>query len=162
MLFTIMDLTGQRYGRLVVVELANPGGGRAIWTCLCDCGSLANVKAQQLRRSGTKSCGCYRRENSASMRTTHGMTRSPTYLTWVSMLQRCENPEATGYEYYGERGIQVCENWHAFEGFLADMGERPDGLTLDRLDPEGNYEKDNCRWATWKQQAETRRPRKPQ
>ena len=152
-----MDLTGQRYGRLVVQSLHTMEKGRSVWKCLCDCGNKAIVKAGNLRRNSTKSCGCYRRENSAKQARTHGMTRSPTYLTWVSMLQRCENPEATSYEFYGAIGIKVCEAWHTFESFLEDMGERPKGRTLDRKNPYGHYEPSNCRWATSKEQGENKR-----
>lgn len=94
------------------------------------------------------------------MRLTHGMTRSPTYLTWVSMIQRCDNPDATGFEYYGGLGVKIDPNWYIFEEFLKDMGERPAGLTLDRIDPYGDYEPGNCRWATWKEQGANRRKRK--
>lgn len=154
----ILDLTGQRFGYLVVAyQFGVDKKGRAEWRCKCDCGNICTVKSHNLRRGGTKSCGCYRRKNSAEMSRTHSMTRTPTYLTWVSMLQRCENPNATGYEYYGEIGIKVCEEWHSFENFIADMGERPKGRTLDRKNGFGHYEPGNCRWATKQEQAINKR-----
>jgi len=153
----LMDLTGQRFGRLVVEKFHQLDKGRAVWTCKCDCGNSAIVQAGRLRGQRTQSCGCLRREKSAERKRTHDMTRTPTYLTWVSMLQRCENPEATGYEYYGGRGVTVCPEWHEFENFLSDMGERPADRTLDRRDPEGNYERGNCRWATSIEQRQNRR-----
>lgn len=89
----------------------------------------------------------------------HGMTKTPTYKTWISMKARCFNPQDTGYHRYGARGITVCERWLVFEHFLADMGERPSGLTIDRISNDGNYEPDNCRWTTMKVQSNNRRDR---
>lgn len=153
-----IDLSGHRFGRLHVVRFDQPSsGGRSTFACLCDCGNSIVVKAGNLVRGSTRSCGCLRREKSAERKRTHGQTRSPTYLTWVSMLQRCENPEAKGYEYYGGRGVTVCEAWHSYENFVADMGQRPKGRTLDRENPYGNYERGNCRWATPAEQAANKR-----
>ena len=152
-----LDLTGQRFGRLVVEAFDSIRKRTSAWRCRCDCGAETVAMAYHLKRGTTTSCGCFRVEAAADRVRSHGMTRSPTYLTWVAMLQRCENPEATGYEYYGGRGVTVCPEWHEFEAFLADMGERPKGRTLDRRDPNGNYERDNCRWATPVEQANNKR-----
>ena len=106
----------------------------------------------------TKSCGCLRRAVTASLKMTHGIShKSGTYDIWVLMRQRCNNPKATGYAHYGGRGVTVCRRWDKYTNFLMDMGERPDGLTLDRIDPHGNYEPTNCRWATWTTQNRNKR-----
>lgn len=102
----MMDLTGQRFSRLVVEKFHSLRKGRAMWECLCDCGNRTVVQAGRLRGNRTRSCGCYRKEKSAERSFRHGMLRTPTYLTWVSMIQRCENPKATGYEYYGGREFE--------------------------------------------------------
>jgi len=147
-------MVGKRIGRLVVLEKA-PEAGRARWLCRCDCGNSKSVLAHHLSSEKTKSCGCIRSEVTAARnidKATHGhasnFTRTPTYRTWTSMLTRCRNPKADNFEQYGGRGITVCERWLKFENFLADMGERPPGMTIDRRDNAKGYEPGNCRWAT--------------
>ena len=154
-----LDLSGDRFGRLVVVRKAEAKGkrGEIYWLCKCDCGNMKSVRANQLTRGITKSCGCLQRESVK----THGMTGVPTFKSWDSMKQRCLNPNSPDYANYGGRGIKVCEEWvDSFDSFLADMGTRPTGTTLDRIDPNGNYEKANCRWATVKTQNSNKRATK--
>lgn len=156
----ILDLTGLRFGRLTVLRRHSLLRGRVVWLCLCDCGREHPAASQNLVRGSTKSCGCYRRETSAAKVTTHGQTRSPTFNSWMSMRQRCTNPSDPAWKYYGGRGIKVCARWGSFANFLADMGERPAGKSLDRWpDNDGNYTPGNCRWATATEQRHNQRPR---
>lgn len=165
---TLKDLTGLRFGRLIVLSRAENGSfGESRWNVRCDCGTEIITGGGNLRTKHTVSCGCLRSERLISAnkdRATHGHSRggvtSPTYKTWMSMWARCTWKRHKHFSHYGGRGITICERWRRFENFLEDMGERPLGLTLDRIDNDGNYESDNCRWATWKEQAVNRRPRK--
>lgn len=162
---SVVDLTGQRYGRLIVIELAGRDTrGRTRWLCRCDCGATVTTASWYLRGGSRKSCGCLQREVSAANRAkskTHGhcpkLKPSRTYATWSTMIQRCNNPKHVHYARYGGAGVAICERWLKFENFLADMGERPDGHSLDRLDGSKGYDQSNCRWSTPKSQANNRR-----
>jgi len=121
----------------------------------CHCGVIFTMRCDCEGKS--KSCGCLRSETIKKMRTTHGACATKEYKTWCSMKARCSNENAVAYRDYGGRGISVCERWHTFANFVEDMGERPEGCSIDRIDVNGNYEPDNCRWATIKQQSRNKR-----
>lgn len=150
-----IDLTNKRFERLLVLSRnGNTSDGSALWKCICDCGSERTIAGTALRAGRHKSCGCSSPRFTSERCTTHGMVKTKTYKTWLGMLSRCsEKSKGKTRKNYWSKGIRVCERWKTFENFLQDMGETPDGLTLDRIDGNGNYEKGNCRWATDKEQA---------
>ena len=149
-----IDLIGRRFGRLVVTAYAQ----RSRWSCICDCGARVVVNGRYLRAGQRKSCGCL--WSLWRHTTKHGMSGTREYWSWIAMMRRCFDPRHPAYENYGGRGITVCEDWRSILAWFADMGERPAGCSLDRIDPNGNYEPGNCRWADAEQQTQNRRPRK--
>jgi hypothetical protein len=158
----LIDLTGQRFHRLLVLERDNTkppasNGRRVYWICQCDCGSIASKSGHELRSGNTRSCGCMHKAKIGSLNRTHGMSKTPTYRSWQAAKDRCNNPNNEKYPSYGGAGITFCPKWAAsFELFLADMGERPEGHTLDRIEGSDGYHASNCRWATHKAQTENR------
>ena len=163
---SFQDLTGERFGRLIAIKRLGEEyrENRGRWICICDCGNPTSTKTHSLTSGATKSCGCLGDEVRADNRNkhrTHGLRKTPEYNIWNLMRNRCLNPNATSYKHYGGRGISLCERWLKFENFYADMGPRPLGLTLDRINVDGDYEPGNCRWATWIEQCRNKRKRKP-
>lgn len=160
----VIDITGLRFGRLLAVKRVAPVDRFAVWLLRCDCGVEVVKRGSDLRAGYVQSCGCFRRDNTRELNLSHshkeGRRPSRSYGTWQAMKARCENPRHKGYRLYGERGITICNRWRdSFAAFLEDMGERPEGRTLDRINPNGNYEPGNCRWATPKEQAANTRGR---
>lgn len=156
------SLVGERFGRLMVIAVAGytlPPCGKAEWyyVCNCDCGTTKTISAQNLRKGDARSCRCLAREEASVRSKTHGMSHKPTYGSWASMWQRCSNEKHKAFENYGGNGVQVCDHWSDFSNFLADMGVRPAGTSLDRIDGTKGYEKSNCRWATPAEQSANRR-----
>lgn len=154
------DLVGQVFNRLTVMSTApNRPNKRAYWVCKCECGRETISSTNDLKQDRIRSCGCLQAETRIKANTKHGFNGSRTYVSWCSMLARCTNEKLRSYKNYGGRGIVVCSRWMEFENFLADMGERPEKHSIDRIDNDGNYEPGNCRWATASEQRKNQRPR---
>lgn len=150
---------GERHGHLVVIGKINSQGERSRWRVRCDCGKTKIVRSDSLfyKYPTPRSCGCIGLKKLIARATRHGKSKSPIYKIWAAMISRCHRKSDAGYIWYGARGIKVCKSWRKFDNFYADMGDRPDGLSLDRIDNNGNYESGNCRWATLAQQIANKR-----
>lgn len=151
------DLSGQKFNHLTAQHRCEPpkeyskSTRNVWWMCLCDCGNTKPIRAIHLKRDQIKSCGCLKKRNKPKNGIIHGYYASPTYNSWRSMIQRCTNENNIGWKTYGGKGIKVCDRWQGKKGFihfLEDMGERPENLSLDRIDSDKGYYPENCRWAT--------------
>lgn len=152
------DLNGQRFGRLVVAgfDCVNKHG-QATWKCICDCGAERSVLAASLIGGRTTSCGCYFKDTASKSNLKHGLGRTKTAGIWRSMIGRCTNPSFSGWTHYGSRGITVCKEWMDFTNFLADMGECPEGHSIERLNNDAGYSPENCVWIPKRLQARNTR-----
>lgn len=151
----VMDITGQRFGRLVATERVGYTGSGSKWKCLCDCGNERSVYLCHLRSGVTLSCGCYARDKN----TKHGLAKHPLRSRYYGMRGRCENPAPSEYRNYGARGVRVCDEWRtlkAFHDWAMASGFAP-GLEIDRIDPDGDYSPANCRWVTPRQNSNNKR-----
>lgn len=147
-------MTGRKFGRMTVIRRNGVIDNHAAWECLCDCGNIKTVEGRYLVRGNTISCGCYRSEITVKRSCTHKMSGKRLYRIWADMTQRCKNPKMECFKYYGGKNIRVCKEWSSFDSFMtwALSNGYSDGLTIDRINNNGNYEPSNCQWITIKEQ----------
>jgi hypothetical protein len=159
----LINLIGEPFGRLTVLSRGKTNKHNNIyWFCECSCGNIKEIMGKHLKSGKISSCGCYHKEVMSKLFKTHGMTGSSEYITWKSMKIRCYNPDSDRYDIYGGRGIVICDRWlNSFENFYEDMGLKPsEEHSIDRINVNGNYDPNNCRWATDEEQIINRRTTK--
>lgn len=157
------DLTNLKFNRWTVVAraLSNTSHGHPKWVCFCDCGKAKEVSGSDLKSGKSKSCGCLSIELVKKREITHNMSKSPEFSIWAGILSRCNNPNSSSYMFYGGRGIRCCDRWIKFENFFEDMGNRPSKEhSIERINLNGDYTPENCKWATKTEQSRNRRNNK--
>jgi len=159
------ELKGLRFGLWTVKGPDHSSGREWFWRCVCDCGAERVIRGYHLTSGHSSSCGCLKaellRHRDHTIRSHAGLSQTAEYRAWANMMNRCYNPAYRNYRYWGGRGIKVCDRWHDFEAFVADMGKPPPDRSLDRIDNASDYALENCRWATRSEQRRNQRPRGP-
>lgn len=157
-IMSFIDLTGQRFGRAIALERDCSVKSRVFWRCVCDCGNFFSSPSQNLRNGQCKSCGCLQKEVFRKNVTTHGMTKTKAFRAWMGIQDRCYNEKNPKFKNYGGRGIKICDRWlESFENFFADMGHPQPHESIDRINVDGDYCPENCRWADDKTQSRNKR-----
>lgn len=155
----LKDLTGQKFGKLTVIERTKNQGKHTVWVCKCECGNIKIIRGSSLTSKNTLSCGCLVKDKVKKMFTKHNNSNTRLYKIWANIKSRCLNPKVNNYCNYGGRGIKICEEWLLYENFYkwANCNNYSDILQIDRIDVNGNYEPNNCRWVTPKEQSNNKR-----